>query len=224
MTREPQGMGAPLGSSASVHEDEHDVREALHDTHDRMTEGTEGVTEGVKQRVRQKSAELKGEAEERVRQKSSELRSDAEQKAQRWTSSLGEHVDKVARALRAAGDSLEDQGEGRMSAMSAGAAETVERLAGYLREENPTGMVQDLEDMARKNPTTFVTTTFVAGLLVGRFFRSGDPASRGSGKEDLASQQRSEAMPEAGGYAAGSSRREGAETGGAPSDGWEDGL
>jgi hypothetical protein len=145
-----------------------------------VAEEAQGALRQTKERVKEKARETAEDVKQRARRKTDEIKADADQKADRWTTSLGEQIGRVGRALRAAGDKLEDEGEGRMSAISASAAETVERMAGYLRDERPTEMVRDLEGMARRNPAAFVATTFAAGLLVGRFFRAGQPAESAS--------------------------------------------
>ena len=139
--------------------------------------------EGVREAVRSAEGQLKEkthEVKERLQERSKELRSEAEQKAERWTTAMGEQIERVARALRTAGDALEDEGEGRMSGVTMSVAEQVERMGEYLRDENPGAMVRDLEQMARRNPGAFVGTTFVAGLLLGRFLRSSAPDSDGN--------------------------------------------
>jgi hypothetical protein len=141
-----------------------------------VAEEAKGALRQTGERVKEKTRETTDELKQRARRKTDEVKADAEQKADRWTTSLGGRVERLGRALRAAGDTLEDEGEGRMSAMSASAAEAVERMAGYLRDERPNEMLRDLEGMARRNTAVFVATTFAAGLLVGRFFRAGEPA------------------------------------------------
>ena len=42
-------------------------------------------------------------------------------------------------------------------------------------------MIRDFEEMARRNPAAFLGTTFVTGLLLGRFLRAS--GSEGSGEE-----------------------------------------
>jgi hypothetical protein len=140
-------------------------------------EGARDATRSAQDRAREKARDVK----ERVEERSRELKSEAERRADRWTTQAGEQIERVARALRKAGDALEDEGEGRMSAVSMSVAEQIERMGDYLRDENPGGMIRDFEEMARRNPAAFLGTTFVTGLLLGRFLRASE--SEGSGEE-----------------------------------------
>jgi hypothetical protein len=164
MARERESVTTASGTGADAR-DGNGVREAVRSAEDR-----------VKERAHQ--------VKERVHDRKEELRSEAAHRAERWTSSLGEHVERVARALRAAGDALEVEGEDRMSAVSLSVAEQVDRMGEYLRREDPGAMLHDLEDLARRNPGAFVGTTFVSGLLLGRFLRSSEPAGNGDAAEN----------------------------------------
>lgn len=130
-----------------------------------------GTTEQVQDQVRERTREMK----DRVMERSDELKERAETKAAGWTEEAGERVERVSRALRRAGEALEDEGEGRLSALTSSVAEQVERLGGYLRDENPTEMVRDLERMAKGHPGVFIGSTLVTGLLIGRFLRASAP-------------------------------------------------
>jgi hypothetical protein len=156
--------------------------------------GGEGSPQGLPDTVQQAEGQVKEKAREvtdRVKEKSEELRDDAERRADRWTSEMGDRIEGVARALRSAGEALEDQGEGRMSAMASSVAEQVERMGGYLHDENPRAMLRDLEDTARRNPGVFVGSTFVAGLLLGRFLRASEGGGGATpGREDETSRAR----------------------------------
>lgn len=158
MATEPEGIGPGRPEGAAVREGE-SARTAIRDAEEQLREKTR-------------------EARSRVNDRTRELRAQAEEKAERWSGTLGEHAERVARALRAAGDALDDEGEGRLSSISQSAAEQVERMSGYLRDENPSAMLNDLEQTARRNPGAFLATTFIAGLVVGRFFRASEPSAR----------------------------------------------
>lgn len=96
----------------------------------------------------------------------------AVQEAREGKRALSHKVSAVANALRRVGDSLDEEGENDLARYGRGTAERVERFAGYLENHDVRGLVSDIEDMARRNPGTFVATTFAAGLLLGRFLRS----------------------------------------------------
>ena len=81
----------------------------------------------------------------------------------------------VAGALRAAGDSLERDGDGRLSGYADRAARQTDRLAGYLENRDLEAMVADLRDFARRRPELALGGLFVAGIALGRLLRSQPP-------------------------------------------------
>lgn len=137
----------------------------------RMKEDAKARAQEVKEKARTKARELTDDARERVRG----VRDEAEQKAQRWTANAGERTSSLARALHAASESLRDEGEPGMADMAGRAAEQVDRMSGYLEDEDPSAMLHDLEDMGRRHPGTFVGSTFAMGMILGRFLRSSSP-------------------------------------------------
>lgn len=112
---------------------------------------------------------------EASRETARELRMRAEERTDRWTSVLGDEVTSIAHAFRDAGETLEEEGKPRIAGWSRAGADGVERLAGYLRDENPRAMIDDLSGFARSNPALFAGTTLLGGLLLGRFLRSSEP-------------------------------------------------
>ena len=145
---------------------------------------SERASEQIGQEVRSRSGEMK----EGVKAQARELRQEAEERAERWTSSVGHQAESLARALRVASDSLWTEGEERMASFVSQAAEQVDRMSGYFEDENPSGMIEDLEDLGRRNPGAFLGSAFAMGLAAGRFLRASTPNGRarsaeGSGRE-----------------------------------------
>jgi hypothetical protein len=86
-----------------------------------------------------------------------------------------EKVHALARALRAAGDTLDDEGETTLARYGRQAAGQVERLAAHVDSNDTNGVMREIENIARENPAAFTGGTFAAGLLLGRFLRSSRP-------------------------------------------------
>ena len=45
-------------------------------------------------------------------------------------------------------------------------------MTGYLRERDLEGLLEDVEQFARRRPEVFLAGTFLAGLLLARFLKS----------------------------------------------------
>lgn len=126
---------------------------------------------GVKEEVRERAHEVKEEVRERAHEVKEEVRERVE--ARRHVATEKAHA--LARALRAAGDKLEDDGENTLARYGRQAADQVERFASYLDGNDTGGMMRQLETMARDNPAAFTGSTFAAGILLGRFLRASNP-------------------------------------------------
>lgn len=127
----------------------------------------------AKQRVRETGAGL----EETAGRKVSELEESAVRRTGELTSRMGGRVESLARALRRAGVEMREEGEPRFAEMTDQAANRVERFGSYLERQDPREMMEDIERSARNHPAYFVAGSFAVGLLIGRFLRSGEPAT-----------------------------------------------
>lgn len=83
-----------------------------------------------------------------------------------------DHLAPIAEALQGAAQQLDDQGEGWAAKYARRAASQLERATGYMRKEDASGMMADLENTARAHPGTFIGTAFASGVALGRFLRS----------------------------------------------------
>lgn len=96
-------------------------------------------------------------------------------------------IEAVVAAMHSAADRLEDEGERWFARYARRAAGQVERVRGYLEEEDASTLLSDLENAARENPGTFLGTTFASGVAVGRFLRSSEPRHDGAERRTHAS-------------------------------------
>jgi len=63
---------------------------------------------------------------------------------------------------------------GAVSDFSSGAADSVQAVAGYVRENDVKTMLADLKDFVRRHPGQSLIAAIAAGFLIGRGMRSGD--------------------------------------------------
>jgi hypothetical protein len=120
-----------------------------------------------------------------ARRMAGDVKEEAEERAERWSNTLGRRGESLARALHAASDTLRDEGEGGMAELAERAAEQVHRMGRYLEDEDPAGMMDDLEETGRSNPGAFLGVAFAAGVLGGRLLRASSPtngAAEGEGR------------------------------------------
>jgi hypothetical protein len=75
-------------------------------------------------------------------------------------------------ALEQAGQSMRQQNLGMAGDVMDQAATRVDRLAGYLHDNEIGDIVQDVESYGRRNPAIFLGGAFALGLLAARFLKS----------------------------------------------------
>ena len=140
--------------------------------------GLETDTRPLATQARDEARRVADQVEHEVRERGEQIRDRVEAKADEGRTRAAETTDALAAAFRAAGDSLRDRHEDRLGNLTEELAEQVERFSGYLRDNDMRGLVGDLEDVARRNPTGFLGSTLAAGLMAGRFLRASGSDSR----------------------------------------------
>jgi len=124
---------------------------------------------GQQQSTAAKAASLATEAATRQVNKTRERIEDriTEQREQ-----LSGRVRALGRALRGAGQVLEEDDLAAETLRYA--SDKIERVAGYVAELNPTGVAEDLRGIARSRPWWFYGGAFALGIVLGRFARSSE--------------------------------------------------
>lgn len=140
--------------------------------------------------------ELADDLRDRARRKGTELKERAESMAEQGKAGAADSFEAVATALHAAGSSLREGNQGRLGDFGEQFADRVERIASYLRRRDVRALLDDLEDFGRRNPAVFLGTTFVGGLVLGRFLRSSSSGRR-RGDDELEPTPLAESQPAA---------------------------
>jgi len=113
----------------------------------------------------------------------------AEQAKQQTTSQLTSQKDRavdslitVAQALRQTGQTLHQQEQGTVAGYVEEAAQRVESVTNYLRAHEVHELIEDTQDLARRQPALFVTGALALGFIGARFLMSsGQRAAQGGG-------------------------------------------
>jgi uncharacterized protein YjbJ (UPF0337 family) len=145
---------------------------------DRAKAEASQVTETAKDQVRQVKDEMTTQAHGLVDQAKAELRDQGRSQA-----------DHAAQAIRRVGDQATALADGRVD--EAGAVADYVRQAGqragqvadHLDERGVEGVLNDVQDFARRRPGAFLLGCTAAGFVTGRLIRGG-AASSGNGASD----------------------------------------
>ena len=106
------------------------------------------------------------------------LRQNAISKIEDQKSVACQQVESLANGLRRTGETLEREGSEPFGRLATTAADSVQRVGGYLQRTDVESMLRDFGMMARRHPTAVFGAAVAAGVLLGRFLRSSTPSQR----------------------------------------------
>jgi len=97
-----------------------------------------------------------------------------------------EGIGSLAQALRQTSQQLRDQNQTGVTQYLDMAADQVEQFSGYLQSRDVGQIVDQVEDIARRQPAIFLGAAFALGVLGARFLKSSSPRGAGSSDYGLA--------------------------------------
>lgn len=126
--------------------------------------------EAVKDEVTETAEEAVNVARERSRHFAAAARDRAAHYVDRRKDSAAQSVEDIASSLRDSGQAFEDRPN--IKAFMDSAAEGLEHLAEEIRGRTLSELYGDVEDFARRRPTTFAAAAGVAGFMLARLLKS----------------------------------------------------
>ena len=83
-------------------------------------------------------------------------------------------LDDIKASVQEIAQSFESHGQGTLAGYTNQVASQVEKVAGYLKENDVDALAQDVQSYARQNPALFIGGAFVLGLALARFLKSSE--------------------------------------------------
>ncbi|MFG2539345.1 hypothetical protein ACGFU4_29325 [Streptomyces sp. NPDC048511] len=161
---------------------DHDTAAAVKQTaQDKTDEGVGVVSEkatDVAGTAQERAGDVAGEASAQVRDVASELRDQLQDQARTQTRRLAENVHRLADELSTMGESGE-----RTSPATRAVRQVADRghgIAAKLEDRGPQGLVDDLQDFARRRPGVFLAGAALAGFATARLGKGVKSASDGA--------------------------------------------
>src|SRR5689334_21141710 len=141
---------------------------------------------GARSQIRDVKDKVVEEARSSIRQARDSASSSLDQSRNRAADS----IDSIASAVRGTGDRLRSDNQTTAANLTDSLADQVERLSSYLRNRDLTSVREDLERLARQQPTVAIGVALALGMLGARFINSSprrgdDTPSRGYGGSDF---------------------------------------
>jgi vacuolar-type H+-ATPase subunit H len=130
-----------------------------------------GLTEQVRERAGDTLTEARSKGREAV-----------ESQVDTRSTQAGERLGEVADQAHQVSSTLRDQGNDSVARLVDSAAQYTERAAGYLRDSSATTILDDLENLARRQPWAVAAGGLVLGFAAARVLR----ASRSGGHGEFA--------------------------------------
>jgi hypothetical protein len=142
---------------------------------------------GAAQGVADQAQDAVGQVVDQAQQTASQVTGQAKQQATgQLESQKGRLVDSlvtVSQALRQTGQHLNEQQQGAVAGYVERAAEQVERTTNYLRARDVRALLDDTQQLARREPALFLAGALALGFVGARFLMSSgqrqhEPSSR----------------------------------------------
>jgi len=150
-----------------------------------LSQQSQNTATGTMREMADQVKETAGQVTDQAQQTAGQV---VDQARQQVSSRLGDQKDRaaeslvsVAQALRQTGQQLREQDQQGVTHYIDQAASRVERLSNYLQQNDLGQLVDDVEQMARRQPALFLGGAFVLGLLGARFLKSSRPYTGPSG-------------------------------------------
>lgn len=135
--------------------------------------------QGVMGQAKNEAKNLASQAKDQTKQVASQARDHVQELVGQQKTQAAERLGGLAGALREAGQKLQENEQNRAFGRYADqAAQQVDRLSTYLRDNDLRGFVRDTETLARRRPELFLGGTFLAGLMLARFLKASSPSQR----------------------------------------------
>jgi hypothetical protein len=133
--------------------------------------------QGVLGQAKTEAKNLASQAKDQTKQVAGQARDQVQELVGRQKDQAAEKLGGLAGALREAGQKLQESEQGRdFSRYADQAAQQVEKLSTYLKDNDLRGFVRDTETLARRRPEIFLGGTFLAGLMLARFLKASSPS------------------------------------------------
>ena len=130
--------------------------------------GPGSATDQAKDKAQQAAGQAKEQAQQAAGQAKNTLRSQVDQRS----TDAGERVGTLASDVRSVGDQLRQQGKEQPAKLADQAAERAERVSQYLTQSDGDRILEDIENVARKNPWIAIGGGLAVGLVASRFLKA----------------------------------------------------
>ncbi len=122
----------------------------------------------VKEQAKDAAGQAREQAEEAARKAGGRVRSQVDTRS----TEMGDRVVSQADDVRSISTSLRDQGNDNAAQLADQAAERIEQVGSWLRDSDADRMLEQAEDVARRNPWAVLAGGVAAGFAISRVLKA----------------------------------------------------
>jgi hypothetical protein len=130
------------------------------------------MADGSVGEAQEKAQDVAGQAQEKAREAAGKAQENVRQQIDQRSTEAGERVSSTAQDLRSVGEELRKQGKDGPAKLADRAAEQTERVGGYLKDNGPDKMLEDVEDFGRQRPWAVLAGGIAVGVVAARFLKA----------------------------------------------------
>jgi len=130
------------------------------------------MADGSVGEAQEKAQDVAGQAQEKAREAAGKAQEGVRQQIDQRSTEAGERVSSTAQDLRSVGEELRKQGKDGPAKLADRAAEQTERVGGYLKDNGPDKMLEDVEDFGRQRPWAVLAGGIAVGVVAARFLKA----------------------------------------------------
>lgn len=144
------------------------------------------------------ASDVAATAKEQVQNVTSDVREQTRQLADEARGQLTEHAtsqrDRAVESLRSLADDLSSmadkaEGSGLGVQLAREGGEITHKAADFLEQRDPTQILDEVRELARRRPGAFLVGAALSGVVVGRLARGARSAQQGDGESSMATYQ-----------------------------------
>lgn len=130
------------------------------------------MANGTVGEAQEHAQDVAGQAQEKAREAAGKAQEGVRHQIDQRSTEAGERVSSTAQDFRSVGEELRKQGKDGPAKLADRAAEQTERVGGYLKNNGPDKMLEDVEDFGRQRPWAALAGGVAVGVLAARFLKA----------------------------------------------------
>jgi hypothetical protein len=131
-----------------------------------------GQSQDAATQARDKASEVTGQAQEKAQEVAGQARDRVQQEVDQRSTQAGEQVSSTASDLRGVGEELRKRGNDAGARVAEQAAQRAERVGSYLQESDGQKLLDDVEELGRRQPLVVLAGGLVLGFAAARFLKA----------------------------------------------------